>query len=379
MIKTKKKLTLSAFMLCLIAFSLLNSTSVLSQNYYAEEVSNWETIDCYDISLEDEYAFISSANGILILDISNPEEPVMLSQIELANGSKGVYVENNFAYIAADYAGLVIADVSNPNEPIIINQYQINGDFAYKVIVDESFLYVNFLVNGVQIFEISDPSSPILVGEQSDGYGFGRDMKIYKDTLFFCTPREGLSIIDISDKSNPVILCLAPDSIEAYDAFISDEFLYLARFDRGISIYDISDPSLPILTDSYYNRDGGEATGIYEKDELLYVADRYSIEIFNVTNPYNIFKIAQFTDRDIVYTHDLIIDDENVFVVQNGGLFIMKFSIAYGPSETYYLTVFIPSITVVVGICVISFFTLKRVIRKRKLAKWPLVFRPRII
>lgn len=120
MTKTIKKLALSTFILCLVAFSLLNSTNVLSQNYYAEEVSNWETIDCYDISLEGDYAFVSSVNGLLVIDISNPEEPVMLSQIEFANGSTGIDVDNNFAYIAADYGGLVIAEYPLVFRPRII-------------------------------------------------------------------------------------------------------------------------------------------------------------------------------------------------------------------------------------------------------------------
>lgn len=86
-----------------------------------------------------------------------------------------------------------------------------------------------------------------------------------------------------------------------------------------------------------------------------------------------------FDDSHVIYTHDLIIDDENVFVVQNGGLFIVKFTITHQPSELYYLSVTLPSIGAIVVICTISFFVIKRIIRKRKLAKWPLVFRPRII
>ena len=57
----------------------------------------------------------------------------------------------------------------------------------------------------------------------------------------------------------------------------------------------------------------------------------------------------------------------------------MKFIIAYGPSQTYYIAVFLPSIAAVVGTSIIAILALKKVIRKRKLAKWPLIFRPRII
>lgn len=221
MTKIVEKPALTAFVLCLTVFSLLFSTNVSSQNYISEEVSNWETTDCYDICLQDDYAFVSSINGLLVIDISNPEEPVMVSQIELTNGSYGVDVENNFAYIAADYGGLVIADVSNPIDPYIVSQYQIEGDIALKVMVCGSFVYVNFLVSGVHILDISNPLNPIHVVNYSRGYG--RDMKIQDDILFFCTPRDGLRIIDISNKRYPSLICLAPDSIEAYDAFISDD------------------------------------------------------------------------------------------------------------------------------------------------------------
>ena len=374
--KSKKILGITQLITVLIFFSLLCSNIVYSETYNPVEISNWNTIDCYDICVKDNLAFVSSNIGLVIIDISIPENPIKVCEMKLQNGSYGLSVVGNYAYLTADYAGLIIVDISDASNPKIVSQIS-NGDIALRVLIQEDIAFVSFLTTGILIIDISNPLLPKIISNFNDS--FGRDMRIKDDILFFCSPVEGLKLVDISDKTSPTMISIIPDTREAYDAFIDNNFLYLARLDRGISIFDISNSHQPILTDEYVDRDGGVANGIFEKDGLLYVADGYSIELYDVSNPYEIIKIGQYEGERIHLTQDLIVDENNVFVVQNGGIFILKFLIENKVENIVYISVSVPLVLLAIAVISITLILKIRKIKRRNKSEWPLIFRPKII
>jgi len=77
--------------------------------------------------------------------------------------------------------------------------------------------------------------------------------------------------------------------------YISYYLLFLAYWGYGVKVLDISNPTSPLTLDSYVDNDGGGELGLVEQDGLLYVADNYGVEIFNVSNPNSIVEVAERT------------------------------------------------------------------------------------
>lgn len=124
------------------------------------------------------YAFVPyDAEGLYILDISNPYKPTQVSSFN----KKGPGGENNFfngvglcgdiAFIALDYTGILILDLSdlkNPKEIAQINPwpgYKWLEAPGHAVLIEirDNLMYVTVNEDGLYIYDITIPRKPRLV------------------------------------------------------------------------------------------------------------------------------------------------------------------------------------------------------------------------
>lgn len=86
-----------------------------------------------DIFVQGNYAYAVSPDdyGLIIMDISNPLDPIKKS--ETANGGDSIYISGNMAYVAGGYGpnDVRIYDVSDPTNPIQKSRvYDGDGEFS---------------------------------------------------------------------------------------------------------------------------------------------------------------------------------------------------------------------------------------------------------
>lgn len=117
----------------------------------------------WDIFVKDSLAFIPKAQGdLVIVDISDPTEPVPLGSCETPGGSRNVHVQGQYAYVAVSESGILIIDVSDPNNPFQVAQYETPGS-ARDVYAKENHAFIADRDAGVIIIDISDPLNPLFV------------------------------------------------------------------------------------------------------------------------------------------------------------------------------------------------------------------------
>jgi len=75
----------------------------------------WTTIP--DARIVGSHAFCAMPYGLLILDVSNPATPSVLSSLYMPGYAFGLAVEGDYAYVAEGGSGLVIVNVANPAAP----------------------------------------------------------------------------------------------------------------------------------------------------------------------------------------------------------------------------------------------------------------------
>jgi LVIVD repeat len=70
------------------------------------------------IAIQFRYAFATNAEGLHVIDITDPTKPVQVASVPIKD-ARSVYVARTYAYVAAGAQGLVIVDVERPDKPRI--------------------------------------------------------------------------------------------------------------------------------------------------------------------------------------------------------------------------------------------------------------------
>lgn len=74
--------------------------------------------EAVSIAISGRYAYLVWPNGLHILDVSNPANPIWVGQFEANNSVNAAQVVGRYAYLAAGEAGLQIVDIGDPRNPL---------------------------------------------------------------------------------------------------------------------------------------------------------------------------------------------------------------------------------------------------------------------
>ncbi|MHA1447006.1 MAG: LVIVD repeat-containing protein, partial [Candidatus Heimdallarchaeaceae archaeon] len=106
------------------------------------------------VSVEGNYAYLAGG-GLQIVNITNPEQPYLLTTFQFHH-TDDIYVYSNFAYVVGYYDGLRILDVSNPSNPVILGDISTTY-ISTNVYVEGNYSYV--LCEQLWIIDCSDKNN----------------------------------------------------------------------------------------------------------------------------------------------------------------------------------------------------------------------------
>ena len=247
--------------------------------------------NCKDVIIDGNYAYVVSP--FKILDISDPKNPSVVSQLDTIYGYR-LFKDGNYIYIADRDRGFHIVDVSDPNNPQEKGSIYLYDNDFYDVFVSEDYAYIagnssrNFI-----ILDISDKTNPVSVKILDMGE---RILSVaVKGNYAYVGGKRNLYVIDITDKNNPSPV--KTFSGETEDIAIKDNYLYRAT--AGIVIYDLSNPANPVQVGRRY-------TGILSESILIngnyaYVGDTKGVEVIDITDKTNPQLIGNFSYGKYVY------------------------------------------------------------------------------
>ncbi|MFC1572564.1 T9SS type A sorting domain-containing protein [Candidatus Eisenbacteria bacterium] len=267
-----------------------------------EYVSSTLWSGAFDVEVVGDYAYCAFANGLGILDVSDPTNPVFVSQVDLHfhgesySGGPVIDVEGDFAYIAngdpGDEACIHILDISNPFNPELAGSYGIPGKVS-DIVVSDHYAYVcwsglpSYENNRLQIIDVADPSNPTFVGSY-DNLDRPNGVFISGDYAYVSDWWRGLQILDISDPSDPTHVGSYAQGCGS--VVVSGSYAYVAGA-PGFLVIDVSEPTDPILAGSYELWGGGQ---IFISDGHAYVTwgggmypGFYGLDIVHIGDPTN--------------------------------------------------------------------------------------------
>ncbi len=274
----------------------------------------------YGVCVDSNYAYVTNNDGVVILDISQPEKPVKAGLIHIGDAAFGIKIRDNLAYIAGSEKGFFIADIKDPENPGILSQFN-KGGTVFSVDVKGSRAFVSYYQKEFDILDISNPSNPVKAGSFENG-NIGGYVKIIDGEFYFLDFREGLKIIDVSVPSSPKVIKTIPNTTMVRNFCIKDNLMYLSCYTRGIIIISLAEENL-YETVGQFN-DGGESNGVWIHKDYLFVSANGELEVLNVSNPESPEKIGGIKNTKAL--HGMFFEGKYLYLTSaKNGFCILEF------------------------------------------------------
>ncbi len=175
-----------------------------------------------------------------VLDVTNPGAPVELGGFELPTEfASAILSDGQYAYVAADQSGVLVLDVSNPEQQITqVATIDTHGAYAADVAREGNLLYVGSIVgpDGLYVEDVSDPTNPQELGHLYHSAGsFDLDVGggfVVSSGLY------NLGLISVDDPTSPVFVgdFRTPDAPQGLVA--RDQYVFTSDGDAGLQIYE---------------------------------------------------------------------------------------------------------------------------------------------
>lgn len=188
--------------------------------------------------------FVGSGSGVIILDVTDPANPVKLSEFSTRGLVDAIYLDesNNRLYVTAYFAGFEIWDVSNITAPVRIGGGPVTGLPRGGIFASGNYVYVVSVADGIQIFDVTVPSSPVNTGNcPLSASNLAWNSAKSGNLIFAALSDGGMKIVDVSDPANPVIA--GSYNGKVYGVWVANGFAYVVAYNYGFRILDISNLS----------------------------------------------------------------------------------------------------------------------------------------
>ena len=244
---------------------------------------------------------VGSSLGLLILDISDPANPVELSRFDQESweGVHNLFIHGDRLYLAhVVKPGLSIVDISDPTAPLVSGFWQHEGDFSnaiHDVFIRDRLAVVSDLSSGLVLLDLTDPDAPTLLAALP--FAEGIHSAWAEGDYVYCNQEFGgwkrrLYVVDVADPRQPqVVHSFGSDPppqgtiLGPHNPWVHNGLLYWAYYDAGLRVFDLIDPARPV--EIGYHTYPGFAWSVQPHDDgLLYVADgAVGIEAFRLNEP----------------------------------------------------------------------------------------------
>jgi len=286
------------------------------------------------ISFYGSYMFINEyQKGIHVVDLSDPSQPELIAFIDVP-GNVDMAIRNNMLY-AESYVDLLVIDISNPEQPVLSTRVEdlfeyiippYDYDYPLDEIDQKKGVITAYDIKKItrEVYDNPYPwpifwdyrmeasfASDGMAGPNANTYGVGGSMArfiTYDDYLYALESSWKLKSINIADTDNLVVEKELSLWGNVETLFISDDYLYVGT-SNGMHILDLVNPAAPNFLSSYTHitacdpvvvegdrafvtlRSGNTCGGTQDLLELIDISNKYEpkrLSSFTMTEPYGL-------------------------------------------------------------------------------------------
>lgn len=347
-----KKLLLPV-LVCLNLFLFAQPSNFTMLGRWAEGVSS-------NVVVKNNLAFIGNGTSITVLDISDSNNPIKMSEIILPDVVFDLDMNGNYIYAAMGVKGLAIVDAGNINDLKMVGSFETYNK-AEKVKYYNNHVYL--VQNGIDIIDVSTAAAPQKVGSIFNSEV--ADLAFDGNQVFAACKDQGLYIYDISSPSAPVFKKVLQDGyypcvkvknnyvyaqvntnigsrFMVYDVSnldsvkqvaelavridnmtLAHDTIFATTISGEMNIIDVSNPKSPVITGglpffSLFHPTGISVSG----NNILVTEGARGLRIFDAKNHGNIHPVGKYVGAS--YFTEMILKDDKIFASDlENGLFVV--------------------------------------------------------
>ena len=189
-----------------------------------------------DVVVMDHYAYASDHRHgrLFVLDVADPERPLLASIFETPGGAYAVTAVGNLIYLADGMGGLRIVDVSKPDSPFEVGAWQTPG-VATDVVVSGTLAYVAGHNKGLHIVDVSNPARPQhLATFDTPGLVWG--VAEEGAWVYLADGPAGVRVLDVSNPAQPRAAAAYVTPGYAWNVAVAGEQVVVAAESGGLVI-----------------------------------------------------------------------------------------------------------------------------------------------
>ena len=198
------------------------------------------------LAWQDRYLFALDRDfGLKVYTTDDPIYPQLAVSLAMPDDPFDLKLLGNRAYIAADQAGVIIMDLTNPEQPTMLSQFNLGGR-SLKLAIVGTYLYVADQERGLRIFTLQDPDHPIEIGHYNRGDGI-RCFSVHDSLVYACDSeylmvfdcRQALPVSGHSSSEQPNRITLLTNYPNPFNSSTIFRYQLAAMTPAALTVYDI--------------------------------------------------------------------------------------------------------------------------------------------
>ena len=300
-----------------------------------------------DIVIAGQYAYVVTATGFEILDISTPANPELLGSLTGFDDGWRIVLEGTLAYISCQSDPLRVVDVTNPELPVVIGTAYVAFD-AYDIAISGHILYVASSAN-VTAIDLSDLEHPEEVASYSNN-GSISVVAVSGDVLLASDRNIDFLVFDIAVPTELELVGSMVRPEELWNVALSGNYAYVAGPTQALQVFDVSTPAQPALLAT--TRYDGTANDVFVSGSRLYLAETYGgnhsgLRVFDITDPSSPTELGFGETFD--FANGVAVNGNYAYIASAGALVVLDMSNPAAPVVVEELSSFAGALNVVVS------------------------------
>jgi hypothetical protein len=243
----------------------------------------------FKVKFAEPYAYLGDHLAFYVLDVTNPTNPVELpGSIPLQERgyrrATGMEIVGDYAYVSAgwedeldDDARLVVMDLSDPQVPVLATQETL--PFGSELIAAAGNKAYIMQFTDLQLLHVYDVQNPLMPQQAGS---LEMPVQPYSaaaagDYLYLACGNAGLLVVDARDPAQPSLVATIATAGFVSSITLLDGFALMADSASGVVLLDLTDQAAPLVIGNAAVR--GNARGAFLQNGLVYAATSYGLDV----------------------------------------------------------------------------------------------------
>ena len=232
----------------------------------------------------------NTVQGVSIYNVEDPANPQEIGCVTTSGCILDMDFHEGYAYIVDDKEGLLILDVRNPERCVSLGNYQNYGGEIRSFTVHGQHALATVEDQGLKIFDISNPTEikeVAALDQPSRIHG----LRIVGEYAFLSNLNGGLHVLDLQDPAKPRQIAFTDVSGRPRTMGVADGYVYLTTSERKMSIFDISEPGAPRLSAAV--EIGNSPVAVFTGDWVVVADIQSGLVVKDISNADHVVEIGR--------------------------------------------------------------------------------------